>query len=306
MQLKPQLKRGVAEDLPSPAAIGMPACCLGCQHWCSPKSGRCHNLQAKSYYKSCASISHHLGSLQWSDEFEGPELNLSNWVLMKSTDEVQDGFLRYTDHRNNSFVENGVLKIVARCEEFDKHGYSSAKLSTRDCFDWGPGRRLEVRARIPQGRGLWPAIWMLPSKGGPWPYTGEIDIMEASGCVTGKVSGSVHAGSLIQGRQTQSVNHYFTEYDKWHNYTIDWAHDHINWYVDGQLYHTVRHHGGGPWPFAEKFFLNMNMAVNAPWASHCHESKALSCDELGQAMEIDFVRVYELKEMQRHQRKIVS
>mmetsp|Transcript_14146 Transcript_14146/g.31334 ORF Transcript_14146/g.31334 Transcript_14146/m.31334 type:complete len:147 (-) Transcript_14146:47-487(-) len=143
---------------------------------------------------------------------------------------------------------------------------------------------------------------MLPSKGGPWPETGEIDIMEVSGCVAGKVSGAVHMGGFNQMRETQSSNHYFAEYDKWHTYSIDWASDHINWYVDGQLYHTARPSADGadgadgPWPFREKFFLNMNLAVNALWASGCHESKALSCEDLGQAMEVDYVRVHELKD----------
>jgi len=299
MQLKPQLKRGIEEAVPDPAAFFLPACCLGCHHWCSPKSGQCHDMQAKSYYKPCARSTQTIpGALLWADEFEGNEVNLSNWVQMTGVEEVKDGQLHYTDHRTNSFVENGVLKIVASCEESEMGKYTSAKLSTQDRFHWGPGHRLEIRARVPKGRGLWPAIFMLPSKGGPWPETGEIDIMEVSGCVAGKVSGAVHMGGFNQMRETQSSNHYFAEYDKWHTYSIDWASDHINWYVDGQLYHTARPSADGadgPWPFREKFFLNMNLAVNALWASGCHESKALSCEDLGQAMEVDYVRVHELK-----------
>eukprot|EP00435_Cladocopium_sp_Y103_P059350 s608_g21.t1 len=231
-------------------------------------------IEAKSYYKPCARSTETVpGALLWADEFDGNEVNLSNWVQMTGVEEVKDGQLHYTDRRTNSFVENGVLKIVASCEESEMGKYTSAKLSTQNRFHWGPGHRLEIRARVPKGRGLWPAIFMLPSKGGPWPETGEIDIMEVSGCVAGKEEAPA---------------------------TEDWASDHINWYVDGQLYHTARQTSGadgadGPWPFREEFFLNMNMAVNALWASGCHESKALSCEDLGQAMEVDYVRVHELK-----------
>eukprot|EP00913_Durusdinium_trenchii_P033981 g31808.t1 len=131
---------------------------------------------------------------------------------------------------------------------------------------------------------------MLPSKGGPWPETGEIDIMEISGCDSGKVFAALHT-SLGHGME-RIASHYFTEYDKWHSYTIDWMPEQINWYVDGQLFHRVSSNAKR-WPFNQKFFLNMNMAVNAPWASHCLQDP-LPCAEL-QAMEVDYVRVYQLR-----------
>ncbi|CAK9089130.1 3-1 [Durusdinium trenchii] len=291
MQLKPKLKRG-AQEGESAAALGMPACCLGCMDWCSPKSGRCHEKQAKAYYKPCAQSFYSSGSLLWADEFDGTELNSSNWVLLEGDKKSRFDLTDSTDHRKwtGALIEDGVLKMSARCEE--SQARSSAKLSTQDRFDWGPGHRLEIRARFPAGHGVWPAVWMLPSKGGPWPETGEIDIMEISGCDSGKVFAALHTSEFNEMKKNQIASHYFTEYDKWHSYTIDWMPEQINWYVDGQLFHRVSSNAKR-WPFNQKFFLNMNMAVNAPWASHCLQDP-LPCAEL-QAMEVDYVRVYQLR-----------
>merc|ERR1712203_309125 len=120
----------------------------------------------------------------------------------------------YTTRRKNLRVEDGVLKIVGRRETFRGKHYTSGKVSTGGKADWGPGIRVEVRAKLPLGVGTWPAIWMLPTRSqyGGWPACGEIDIMEAIGRTHGKVFGTIHTDAYNHLKGTQKGKSFYTDF----------------------------------------------------------------------------------------------
>jgi len=254
--------------------------------------------------------------LVWSDEFENVNgdgtVNSSKWTY-NNGDVYNNERQAYTGRPNNSFVDNGVLSIVAKCETYSRRraSYTSARLVTKGKGDWGPGHRVEVRAKVPMGRGSWPAIWMLPSNEsnvmgdgvyGPWPKSGEIDIMESVGCSHGKVYGTVHTDAYNHMKNTQVGHDYYCDYSEFHTYTIDWDDFEIRWYVDGIHYHTFAPDttdDSTKWPFHHRFYLILNIAVGGDWGGFCLNGSPPSCsdsNEFGtnQVMEVDFVRVYSL------------
>lgn len=327
MQLKPKLSRSLLskrmhEDpsgdgdgglAPSPPAPALPACCGSCRtdQWCSPKSNSCYDLQAKHYYQPCGEDPRDkvvVGDVPtWADEFDDLDgsgrVNASNWVYENGDNYANNQELQfYTDRSDNSYVQDGVLKIVAKCEDYSSWGYTSARLTTQNLIDWGPGHRIEVKARVPTGRGTWPAIWMLPKDNayGGWPHSGEIDIMESVGCTSGKVYGTVHTGAFNHMKNTQQGSDYYTDNSDWHTYTIDWLNHKMKWYVDGELYHSFSPDisDSQQWPFNQKFYMILNVAVAGSWGGFCLDGSP-SCDsheEFGreQVMEVDYARVYKI------------
>jgi beta-glucanase (GH16 family) len=196
-----------------------------------------------------------------------------------------------------------MLKIVAKCENYNSFSYTSARLVTKGTADWGPGHRIEVRAKLPAGTGTWPAIWMLPTEKtyGGWPDSGEIDIVETVGCTSGKVYGTVHTEAYNHMLNTQMGNDYLTDYSQWHTYSIDWLDWGMKWYVDGEHYHTFAPDtsSSAKWPFNERFHLILNVAVGGTWGGFCLNGRKPSCSNQGefgsdQVMEVDYVRVYGL------------
>jgi len=242
--------------------------------------------------------------LVWSDEFDGDGIDLSKWTLVNSGGGFGNRELQfYTGRESNARVEQGLLKISAKCERYSGHDFTSAKLQTKNKGDWGPGHRVEVRARLPKGRGTWPAIWMLPTQSayGSWPKSGEIDIMEAVGCTANKVHGTVHTGAYNHMLGTQQEGHTFIEVGDWHTYMVEWTESKIDWFVDGQHYHrfaAASSPNSDKWPFNQDFFLILNLAIGGTWGGWC-VSSGPSCNspsEMGvsQTMEVDYARVYAL------------
>jgi hypothetical protein len=241
--------------------------------------------------------------LVWSDDFDGSRLDKSKWNLIRGGGGFGNQEQQfYTDHSGNVRVEQGVLKITAKCEEYAGHHFTSAKLQSKQKGDWGPGHRVEVRARLPQGKGTWPAIWMLPTENayGRWPKSGEIDIMEAVGCTEDKVYGTVHTEAYNHLQHTEKYNSMRTNVDAWHTYTIEWTTSQISWFVDGHLYHSFApsSQSSDKWPFDRHFFLILNLAVGGSWGGKCVNGKP-SCSShsefgMSQVMEVDYARVYAL------------
>lgn len=208
----------------------------------------------------------------------------------------------YTDRTENSYVANGSLVLVAREERFTgedgTRDYTSARLRTKYKGDWRYGR-VEVRARLPEGQGLWPAIWMLPTDDiyGGWAASGEIDLMEAVNLNSGggnEAHGTLHYGgewpnNTYSGQAftpSSSVVHEF------HDYAIEWEPGEIRWYVDGIHYQTLTEwwtaNGDYPAPFDQRFHLILNVAVGGDWPGSPDASTVLP-----QTMEVDYVRVYQ-------------
>jgi beta-glucanase (GH16 family) len=237
----------------------------------------------------------------------------------------------YTDSLDNSYVdEAGLLHIVAKEEYFsgpslqdDDTGYpgpfvfrnyTSARLRTRNKVDWKYGR-VEVRTQVPGGRGMWPAVWMLPTewKYGGWPSSGEIDVFEAVNLARGNFRGwgDVVYGTLHYGLPSpQWENHgrfYHTGVnpaDDFHVYALEWDEDQFRWYVDGVHYQTQTYHGwynyvwGGQdtgfmvandrAPFDQFFHLLMNVAVGGDWPGQPDTNW-----DADREMLVDYVRVYQ-------------
>ena len=230
--------------------------------------------------------------LVWADEFEGSGApDPSRWNFETGGGGWGNNELQfYTDSRNNSYVSNGTLKIHARKSN---NTWTSARMVTSGKASWKEGR-FEISAKLPTGRGTWPALWMMPQNGiyGGWPSSGEIDIMEHVGYDPGKVHGTVHTEAYNHKLGTQkggstTVSDFNSAF---HVYSIEWTETNIKWFVDGKPYFTFVNENKTykEWPFDHPFFLIFNIAIGGDWGGAQGIDPALT-DAI---MEIDYVRVY--------------
>ena len=240
--------------------------------------------------------------LVWSDEFEytgkpdssmlGYDLgdgcpNLCGW----GNNEAQ----YYTSKLNNVRVENGVLIIEAHRDSLNGKGYTSSRLTSKHKSDWTYGR-IEVKAKLPRGKGTWPAVWMLPTdwEYGGWPASGEIDIMEHVGYNPGMIHGSIHTEAYNHLKRTQKEGtiSIVDAQDEFHVYSINWTKNKIDFMVDDEIYHSVvkrRSDKYPEWPFDKRFHLILNLAIGGFWGG----IQGIDDNIFPQRMEIDYVRVYQ-------------
>lgn len=237
----------------------------------------------------------------WSDEFNyhgEPDTLLWNYDIGDGCPFVcgwgNNELQYYTKDHNNVRVEKGNLIIEAHQEPKSGKEFTSARIISKNKGDWKYGK-IEVRAKLPQGIGTWPAIWMLPTenKYGNWPSSGEIDIMEHLGFQPDSIYGTVHTEDFNHLKGTQRGGCVFTpsSESEFHIYTIDWQSDKINWYVDNIKYQSFPNTGGGPseWPFNQKFHLLMNLAIGGNWGGQ----KGVAQDIWPQQLLVDYVRIYQ-------------
>jgi hypothetical protein len=257
----------------------------------------CSPSLAPAQYRSLAAA-----QLVWSDEFDGSSVDTSKWGYVTGGGGFGNWELQHYTH-HSAEVRDGSLRIKATCENYGNERFTSAKLTTENIADWGPGHRIEVRARAPSGKGTWPAIWMLPSGNvyGKWPASGEIDIMETVGCSPGKIYGTVHTKAYNHMRNTQAYGSLQLDAEQWHTYAIQWTQDSVQWFVDSELFGVFKpsHQDDRRWPFSQKFYLILNVAVGGSWGGSCLDNGRPSCSEgsdfqRGQVMEVDYARVYRL------------
>ncbi|MCD9018983.1 glycoside hydrolase family 16 protein [Parachryseolinea silvisoli] len=237
-------------------------------------------------------------ALVWSDEFDTtgvPDTTRWGYDLGNANGWGNNEKQYYTRDARNARVENGKLIIEAHQDSIEGVPYSSARLVSKTKGDWTHGR-VEVSARLPRGRGTWPAIWMLPTdwKYGGWPASGEIDIMEHVGYDPAVIHGTIHCELYNHGKQTQKEGKITIAdaQDTFHRYAIDWAKDKIDFYVDDTLYHTVVREPKDDykgWPFDERFHLLMNLAVGGNWGG----KEGIDTTIWPQRMEVDYVRIYQ-------------
>jgi len=245
---------------------------------------------------------HNERELAWSDEFntEGTP-DSTKWDF-----DLGDGcpdncgwgnneLQYYTREAKNIRVEGGHLVIEARRDSSGGKAFTSSKIVSRSKGDWLYGR-LEIKARLPRGKGTWPAIWMLPTdwKYGGWPASGEIDIMEHVGYDPGVIHGTIHTEAYNHIKQTQKEGKITIPdaQDAFHIYSVNWSEDKMEFYVDDKLYHTVIRDPKDDykgWPFDQRFYLIMNIAVGGNWGG----AQGVDPDIWPQRMEIDYVRVYQ-------------
>lgn len=267
--------------------------------------------------------------LVWSDEFDGEALDKSKWdfdtgngfynyeantwISGWGNDELQ----YYTREPENAFVKDGKLHLRAIKESLHGCGYTSARLKTRK-KDGSPlfaqrYGKFEFRAKLPTGKGIWPALWMLPQDDayGPWACSGEIDVMEAKGQEPNRVLGTLHYGSRWPVNAHASQEYVLPREGTiadFHTYAIVWEPGEIRWYVDDQLYATqsfwwscsqsdgakgvtpTKEADLNPWPapFDQPFYLVMNVAVGGKFLGNPDATTEFPAE-----MQIDYVRVYE-------------
>ena len=212
----------------------------------------------------------------------------------------------YTDRRENARVENGSLVIEARKEKFPNPKYdatkkwsranaeyTSADLTTQKLASWKYGR-VEVRAKLPSGKGTWPAIWMLGDniKDG-WPKCGEIDIMEFVGFDPDGIHTTIHSTAFNHMKNTQKGKRtpQAGVSDDFHVYAIEWTDKKIDFFLDEKNVFTFENNGKGveSWPFDHPFFLILNFAVGGDWGG----AKGVDASIFPQKFLVDYVRVYE-------------
>lgn len=239
-------------------------------------------------------------TLAWADEFNSGALNAANWTV-----EGGDGCPNicgwgnneleyYTGRPENLFFQDGNLVIEARPESFNGKNYTSSKIVSRGkrVFKFG---RVDIRAKLPRGKGIWPALWMLPQNNvfGGWPTSGEIDIMEMVGHEASRVYGTLHFGpgpgsTTISRGYSLPGGAIFN--DEYHVFSMEWKLDQIKFYVDNILFSTVNKPdiGSATWPFNEDFFFIFNLAVGGNWPGSPDATTTFP-----QWMVVDYVRVYQ-------------
>lgn len=185
----------------------------------------------------------------------------------------------YTDRLKNSYVENGVLNIVAYKEEYEGKKYTSARLMTygKKSMKYG---KIAITAKLPKGLGSWPAIWMLPNiihEGVNWPRCGEIDIMEHIGRELNSIHFSLHSEKLNHNLKTQPTHiiKLETATTDFNRYEIEWDETKIAYFVNGVHYKTFEKKATdtfAQWPFDQEFYLILNLAVGGGWPGKVDES----------------------------------
>ncbi|MGB3012789.1 MAG: glycoside hydrolase family 16 protein [Mycobacterium sp.] len=267
--------------------------------------------------------------LVWSDEFDGKDIDKTKWDF-----DIGNGFYNYdantwisgwgndeleyyTRQPENAFVKEGMLHIRAVKESLHGFGYTSARLKTRQkdgspLFNLKYGK-VEFRAKLPTGKGVWPALWMLPQddKYGGWASSGEIDVMEARGQEPTKVLGSLHFGSRWPANVHVSKDYVLPDKSTiadFHVYAIEWEPSEIRWSVDGRQFATQSFWWSSskadgakglnptnetelnPWPapFDQPFYLIMNVAVGGKFLGNPDKTTVFPAE-----MVVDHVRVYD-------------
>ncbi len=247
-----------------------------------------------------------LTNLVWADEFDSngtPDPTKWNLVTGDGTEQGIPGWgnnelQTYTDRPENVTVQNGILIITAKKERFEGKSYTSARIHTKGLYEQKYGR-FEARIKVPTGKGIWPAFWLLGDDDGEklvWPQVGEIDIMEYLGdkptTMFGTVHGPGYSGGTSISKEYNLANNRFD--NGFHIFGIEWSPNRINFYVDGDLYQSLTQehiseetNGKGEWVFNRPFYIILNIAVGGNLPGSPNEDTSFP-----QRMLVDYVRVY--------------
>jgi beta-glucanase (GH16 family) len=237
----------------------------------------------------------------WSDEFDEPTIDSSKWTFEIDGKGGGNGEQEYyTDKSENAHIEDGHLIITAIKDGTDadgkKHKFTSARMNTKGKGFWKYGR-FEARIKVPTGRGVWPAFWMMPedSTYGGWASSGELDIMEEVGDKPSTAFGTIHYGdkwphNVHTGDKYELPDAKLS--DDWHIYSVEWENGVIRWYFDNNLYETQTQWytkaAPFPAPFDQNFYIVLNFAVGGAWPG-----KPSPDTPFPQKMDVDYVRVYQ-------------
>ncbi len=203
----------------------------------------------------------------------------------------------YTNVLANASVADGKLSITAKKESMNGMAYTSARLVTRNKLDVLYGR-IEVSAKLPTGKGTWPAIWMLPTDRayGDWPKSGEIDIMEHVGYDQNNVHFTTHTEAYYFKINTQktSTKMIADASTAFHKYRVDWTPYAVRGYYDDAMVFEFTNEGTGykVWPFDKRFHLLLNLAIGGDWGG----AQGIDDSIFPQKMEVDYVRYFKMIE----------
>lgn len=234
-------------------------------------------------------------SLVWADEFKGAAVDENNWTFeIGNNNGWGNNELQYYKKENSTIHDNEYLLITAKPEQTGEFEYTSSRLITRGKKEFTFGR-VDIRAAMPIGQGIWPALWTLGADIGTngWPACGEIDIMEFLGHDPERTHGTAHWGTLAnhkyKGSNTLSgAEGDFTE--AFHVFTILWEKDKIEWLVDDKKFYqiTANDMEGMPYPFNKPQFFLINLAVGGNWPGYPDETTVFP-----QRYIVDYIRVFQ-------------
>lgn len=246
------------------------------------------------------SLSHKNYELVWADEFNVaglPDSTKWNYEIGGSGWGNNEKQIYLEKSLENSFIKDGILHIVALKKDYGNNQYTSARLTTYQRFSIQYGK-IEVKAKLPEGKGTWPAIWMLPEslrkKEESWPLSGEIDIMEHVGKDPNMVHVSLHS-KLYNHIQNTQITHFERipdVFNTFHLYGIEWTPESIKFFIDNELFNESfkgqdgRVSANEGWPFDKPYFLILNLAIGGNWGGEIDD--AIFPAE----MQIDYVRMY--------------
>ncbi len=261
-------------------------------------------LSSYSQYELPPSIFSYEGyQLVWDENFDTNILDLNNWEY-----QLGDGCPElcgwgnnegqyYTNNLENIYVEAGFLHIVALKKDFGGKAYTSARIRTKGKRDFKFGR-IDVRAKLPKGQGIWPAIWFMPTDNvyGGWPKSGEIDLVEIVGHEPYVLWGTVHFGPDWPKNKYNNNRYYLPKgdfSDDFHLFSLIWKENEIIWVLDNQhVYQRITPDALKPerYPFNERFHLILNLAIGGNWPGYPDETTVFP-----QEMILDYVKAYEKK-----------
>jgi len=234
-------------------------------------------------------------TLAWHDEFDGSALNTQDWNYEQGGSGWGNHELEnYTNRLQNVFVSAGNLIIEARKESYGGNDYTSGRLTTynKQQFTYG---RIDIRAKLPVSKGMWPALWMLGSNIStvPWPACGETDIMELIGTNPKQVVGSMHWKQQDGATGTYNNAYSLSSQDfsqEFHVFSVIWKKDSLQFLVDDHAYvnGSISNVSSGTYPFNNPFFFIFNVAVGGDWPGSPDGTTVFP-----QRMFVDYVRVFQ-------------
>jgi len=232
--------------------------------------------------------------LVWNDEFDYTgQPDSSKWSFEIGNGKKGWGnneLEYYTNHLSNANVKEGKLVITARKEQIDGFNYTSARLITQHKFAFTYGR-IDVSAKLPGGKGIWPAIWMLGDdiETVGWPACGEVDIMEHIGKEPDRIHGSIHTPSSFGNTLNTAIINVPDCEAAFHVYSVEWDKQEIRYYIDNSFYYSYHPdvYNDDTWPFNKKLFIILNVAVGGNFGG------AVDANIFPQSMEVGFVRVFQ-------------
>lgn len=231
-------------------------------------------------------------SLVWKDDFKGNSLDTTDWNNeVANPGMVNNELQRYTN-ASNIELSKGKLLIIAKNENNE---YTSARINTKgkQIFTYG---LVEIKAKLPEGTGTWPALWMLGQNIDQvgWPACGELDIMEHVGKHPDFIHSTIHNPSGYGATPYTGILKIQNPFSKFHIYGMEWTKEFIDFFIDGKLVYHYQPEVKNPdtWPFDKPFFLIFNIAIGGDWGGPVVDDQLFPA-----VMTVDWVKVYQKKDL---------